>query len=232
VSGAANALRDRRSASDAWQSQGIRARDPVTGASQVIGGGIALSYAQTGCCDALPADEQFAWLDSAGFGAPQTVLGDAPRDHGYEDGPGSDGYHHGDQHHDRDHRAGNGRDRRENDHDEVRDRIADSIAARLARSPRFDFEALARELERGGYNEAPGDVRTRWQAVTSYVNGLGEDGDEHLRRGAPFGWERFAQGGITGAAAAGFGYAGSIGASRGVEDLRTLRGLEEGFRPL
>ena len=155
------------------------------------------------------------------------------RPHGGGHGSGDSGHHddhgrgddgprdHGDYHDERDDDRGHGRDW-----------VAEWIGERLAKRPRFDFESLLRELDGGGGPGGGDDAARRWQAVARYAAALGEDGDEDERRGAPFGWQGFARDGLAGMGAAGFGFEGSTGASRGPQELKSFEGLNEGFHKL
>jgi Ca2+-binding RTX toxin-like protein len=112
--------------------------------------------------------------------------------------------------------------------------VADYLAALLAEKPRYDFEALAQEVEqseRHGEALSTREIARRWQRVAWYGLGSPNEQDDHARNGAASG---FSGNGLLGGSAFGnnFGYAGSTGARRGAENLRTLDGLEEGFERL
>ena len=139
-------------------------------------------------------------------------------DHHLHDDHGRRGYGHG--HHGEDERDGN----------HVRDQLAEWIGQRLARAPRFDFEALTRQAERGAQDSF--HVAQRWQAAARYARALGEDPEDDERRAAPSGLQRSTLAGLFGAGSTGFGFESSVGAARGSEHLRSLEGLTEGFRRL
>jgi Ca2+-binding RTX toxin-like protein len=114
--------------------------------------------------------------------------------------------------------------------------LAGLLEAYLARRPDYDFEALARELDRSNHHgEALNthEIARRWQAVDRYVKGLADERDEDARLGAGE-WRSFDApsllgGGLSGGA---FGHAGSTGGTHGMANLKTLPGLEEGFHRL
>jgi hypothetical protein len=126
------------------------------------------------------------------------------------------------------------RDRGEDRLDRKGDRMAECLAACVESKPRYDFEALVQELERtdrrGEALDAQ-EIARRWQAVARYANGLANEHDEEARGGAVY---RFNEHGLLGGGAfgGGFGYTGSTGMARGSASLRTLQGLEEGFKRL
>jgi hypothetical protein len=114
------------------------------------------------------------------------------------------------------------------------DRMADCIAAYVESKPRYNFEALALELEHADRNgEALNvhEIARRWRAVGQYASALENGQDEDARGGADY---RFNDHGLLGGGAfgGGFGYSGSIGALRRVANLQTLQGLEEGLQRL
>jgi hypothetical protein len=114
-----------------------------------------------------------------------------------------------------------------------RNRIAELLEAYLAQKPPYDFEALETKSEQGKRRQdvlTPQEIAERWQRVSRYVNGLSNERDENARHGAGelFGFDAlsFLGGGGPGSA---FGHAGSTGATRGFANLKTLKGLDEGF---
>jgi Ca2+-binding RTX toxin-like protein len=115
------------------------------------------------------------------------------------------------------------------------DRLSDLLEAYFARATRYDFEALAQELEqsdrRGGELSAM-EIARRWERVRRFASDLTSEHDNDARHGA--GATAHLVEGMFGAGGlgSGFGHAGSTGASRGAGSLQTLQGLEEGFRRL
>jgi len=114
------------------------------------------------------------------------------------------------------------------------DRIAQWFAACIEREPRYDFEALARALERtdrheGALNEH--EIARRWRAIDRYASALSNEHDEDARSGVDYRSTNRAllDGGAYGD---GFGYAATGGAPGRVANFQTLRGLEEGFQRL
>ncbi len=74
----------------AWLDTGILAQD-ASGKPQVIGGGIAWSYAKEGNLDALSAEALQSWLGAPDFGGPQSVdpaLIPAPDSGGHDEDSG------------------------------------------------------------------------------------------------------------------------------------------------
>lgn len=213
ASGAVNGLADGRRATDAWLETGVELTDPDTGASLVVGGELALRYARGDWRDDLPEETAFNTLGAADFGAPQPVTLLAQGNGGEDDDGDDDGQ-----------RVAGG--------ERGRDPAVDWISDRLAHAPRFDFEALQALQARGaGRREGDKDIARGWDRLARYASGLAQDSDEDARRGAAIGWQRFAQPGSPGGGH-GFGFEGTVGAARGVENLRTLEGLGEGFRRL
>jgi hypothetical protein len=153
---------------------------------------------------------------------------DDDHDHGHQHGQDDDP--HGKQ--------GSGKhDDRNDDHTEHhKPDLAGLLEAYLARRPEYEFEALARELERSNHHRetlSAHEIARHWQAVDRYVNGLADERDEDARHGAGE-WRGFDAlsllgGGSTGGA---FGHAGSTGGAHGMANLKTLPGLEEGFHRL
>jgi Ca2+-binding RTX toxin-like protein len=156
------------------------------------------------------------------------------------DGGGNRGEDHGNHQEDRDEYHHGKSDGRRHDHqhddrsDREGDRMADCLAAYLAHKPRYDFEALTQELERSDWRgEAlePREIARRWQMVDRYTSALSNEHDEDARGGAAY---RLGDQGLLGGGAFGgaFGYTDSSSSIRGIVSLKTLQGLEEGFRPL
>jgi hypothetical protein len=149
-----------------------------------------------------------------------------------------DGHDH-DRHDDGDEEHGESSQRREEDRQKnhpgpKRDRISELLAAYLGQEHRYDFETLARDLEREDRREETltvQEIARRWQWVSAYASGLANDHDDDARRGAVY---RFDEQGllVSGAFGGGFGYTGSTGMARGIASLRALQGLEEGFQRL
>jgi hypothetical protein len=117
-----------------------------------------------------------------------------------------------------------------------RNRIAELLDAYLAQKPPYDFEAIETKPEQGKRRQdalTPQEIAERWQRVGRYVNGLSDERDKDARQGAGelFGFDAlsFLGGGGFGGA---FGHAGSTGATRGMGNLRTFQGLDEGFTRL
>ena len=113
--------------------------------------------------------------------------------------------------------------------------IGELVHAYLARKPDYDFEALARELERPQRREEvlnPLEIARRWAQMHRYIDALGEADDEEARYGALI---------------ARRGFFGQAGGRRGRRNLwpcrvdrrsarhrepKMLQGLEEGFTRL
>lgn len=115
-----------------------------------------------------------------------------------------------------------------------RESPADLLEAYLGQKPHYDFEALARELERPDrHGEALNaqEIARRWRVVGQYASALSNEHDEDARGGADY---RFNEHGLLGGGAfgGGFGYSGSTGVLRRVANLQTLQGLEEGLERL
>jgi len=138
-----------------------------------------------------------------------------------------------------DERHGKPDGRKHDDHDDDRsdrkgNRMVDCLAAYVESKPRYDFEALAKELERSerrGEALDAQEIARRWQAVSRYAGALSNEHNDDARGGAVY---RFNEHGLLGGGAfgGGFGYTGSTGMARGNASLRTLHGLEEGFQRL
>lgn len=117
-----------------------------------------------------------------------------------------------------------------------RDRVADLLGSLVGQEPHFDFEDLEREIEQVGRRGpvlTPAQVAQRWERIDRYMNELSGERDEDARQGAGelpgFDALNFLAGGGSEGA---FGFAGSTGATRGFANLKTLRGLDEGFQRL
>jgi hypothetical protein len=130
---------------------------------------------------------------------------------------------------------GRNHDDRDDDRSDQRgDRMADCLAAYVESKPRYDFEALAHELERSDrHGEALNahEIARRWQVVGRYASELSNEHDEDARGGADY---RFKDHSLLGGGASGggFGYSGSTGAPHRIATFQTLQGLEEGFQRL
>jgi hypothetical protein len=126
-----------------------------------------------------------------------------------------------------------GRDKREPQRG--RDHMAKLLEAYLAHEPGYDFEAYAREVERGSRHEPaldPQEVAARWRKIDRYLKNMEDDLDGDTR-GAAGDWRFDAVGlMVEGWSGGGFGYAGLAGLARGAMNLRTLEGLGEGFHQL
>ncbi|MGH6692216.1 MAG: calcium-binding protein, partial [Gammaproteobacteria bacterium] len=148
-----------------------------------------------------------------------------------------DGHPHGGRDDDP-HGKSDGRKREDRDDDRSErkpERLGDVLEAFLARTPRDDFEALEREFERPVRRSHALDaqeIARRWQAVERYTRGLASEHDDDARHGAAVEWHIARDSLGAGALGGGFGYSGSTGMARGVVNLRTLQGLEEGFQRL
>ena len=116
-----------------------------------------------------------------------------------------------------------------------RDRMAELLDAYLAYKPHYDFEAYAREFERGPRSEPalnPQEVAARWRKIDRYLKDMGDDPDGDAR-GAAGDWRFDAVGlMVEGWSGGGVGNVGPAGLARGAANLRTLEGLGEGFRQL
>ena len=143
--------------------------------------------------------------------------------------PGDCGPHGG--HHEHHERHGEEHHHHERERHDRREREHDPLAERLARLPHFDYEAIAREFERGKRQEAPlpvDDIRRAWERVARHASTLGAGGDDWEHGAA---WHsagdllRLAPGG-----GHGFGFDASIGAARGHDEFKSFEGLREGFR--
>jgi Ca2+-binding RTX toxin-like protein len=108
----------------------------------------------------------------------------------------------------------------------------DGMRHRLSHAPRFDFEALVAAFDRSGRDPSPSsvEIERRWTAVTRYASSLHDDGDDS-RRGAPA-FNRVLRSMPGLAAAHGWGFDGSTGASRDQEGFKGFEGIREGFHRL
>lgn len=152
----------------------------------------------------------------------------------YDDGPSSDrsGHHSGGHRgNDDDHGHSHGH----GDEDKRGDGLHDAIAARLKRSPDYDFTALAVYLQRqggGGYGAmTPEQIAQRWLQVQNCVASLAQADDDcggwYGGKGQHGGhaWD-------DDRAHNGWGHSGSTGQSNGCGGMGTFSGLGEGFRRL
>ena len=113
-----------------------------------------------------------------------------------------------------------------------RDPIAEYLAAYLADKPRYDFDVLTQELasdRRKGEVLSVEEIARRWQKVARFGAGLANEQDGN----APGAGHRM----VFGMSAdltlvSGLGHASRSGTMSDGADLRTFRGLEEGFSHL
>jgi hypothetical protein len=148
---------------------------------------------------------------------------------GYGDHQGGNNQGDDRDRYDRDRNDDGGQNRDDGRHSSRRD--DDWCSGRLARPARFDFEQLQGLLGRDNRTLSKSEIAARWRAVGSYAQGVGADDDG--REGA---WLGGTHGNQSPSMAANggsrFGFEGSVGTSRGQDNLRTLEGLIEGFRRL
>jgi hypothetical protein len=207
-----------RSRTEYWSAAQALAQVRTRSGGEPLGGEIAREYATSGT---VPGDvplagegaEERAALPGGDWGPPPA----ANPTHS----SGSDSRHDGER------GAHPSRDQRESH--------ADLLEAYLERTPRYDFEALAREMERGDEPEralSALEIARRWERVSRYAAGLADERDEDARYGAARDWRAGLDLPGTGALGGGFGHAGSTGMTRGMANLKTLQGLEEGFHRL
>lgn len=208
-----------------WSAEPALSEVQLGSGSEPLGGAIAREYAMTGTVLgdvplAIEDAEERAALPGGDWTAPPLLPGGDDRAlHG--GGSGS--------------RHANDRDDHPSRHE--RDRMADLLEAYLAHKPRYDFETLARDLERGGERREDAlnarEIANRWQRIGRYVNGLSDERDEDARHGAGE-WRGFDALSLLGGGSSGgaFGHAGSTGAKHGFANQKTLQGLEEGFHRL
>jgi len=116
---------------------------------------------------------------------------------------------------------------------ELGEHLAEWLSQRLAQLPHFDFDALVRGEEQG---PAPEDSRfgiaEQWRTVALYTRGLA-GGDAEDDDGASASPARgFALPRLLGSAGTAFGFDGSVGTARGIDELKSFEGLVEGFRRL
>ena len=138
--------------------------------------------------------------------------------HDGDDGPGDPGGHH---------------DEPRDGHGHGRDWVAEWIGERLAKKPRFDFEAALRSFEeREQPSLSPHGIAKQWEQVRRYSAGLAAEDDEDSRLGAITHGLGSSHLLAVGSGGSGFGFEGSIGAARGPQDLKSFEGLSEGFRRL
>jgi hypothetical protein len=122
----------------------------------------------------------------------------------------------------------------------ARNDVANAIWARLAQSPDYDFAALLQALDAAGgaggngNGLTPAQIAKRWAELRDYANSLAGDAGDEWRYAAPAGWESLFS--VRGPGAQGLGlglsFAGLGRAAGGIEDLRPLDGLQEGFASL
>jgi Ca2+-binding RTX toxin-like protein len=226
-------------AGDDWRRAGIVGRD-ASGDPQVIGGALALVYAKQGSLEGLTRAQQQAWLASAGFGSPQSVqvksLGDS-RDASQTGTASAEAPltpPAGNPHHLELDRVGPDTDdsHRTSDPGPKPDPAA-AIEARLAQSPHYDFETLMRTLAESPRRTnisimMPADIAKQWAGLQRYASGLVNVDEAEHRQGAQMPTKPMD---IFGGA--GFGFEASIGAAHGGDrDLKTMQGLNEGFKRL
>lgn len=162
-------------------------------------------------------------------------------DHGGNDhgGSGHDGDgHQGDQHeggeHQGDRREGERHDDgRKGDSAKYRD-ARDAVAARLEKTPNYDFTALSAYLAQqrgGGYGAMTAQqIAQGWRTVQNRVGQLAQD-DVDTRNGAHGGEHYGGNDSLVGGANY-WGYAGSTGQGRSAGGMAAFAGLDEGFRRL
>jgi hypothetical protein len=151
----------------------------------------------------------------------------------WDDGPSSyRSDRHGGGHHDQDddHDGHHGH----GDDDKRGDGPHDAIAARLKRSPGYDFTALAVYLQRqggAGYGAmTPQQIAQRWLQVQNRVASLAPADDDC---GGGYGGRGHHGGyGCGEDRRGGWGHSGSTGQSNGCGGMGTFSGLGEGFRKL
>ncbi len=139
---------------------------------------------------------------------------------------------HSEHHEDREHRRHESHDERSNSHDN-HERHHDPLDERLAKPPHFDFEAIAREFERGEREEkalSRAEIRSAWERVARHAAALRFGGDDWEHGAAWHGAGEFLR--IAPGGGHGFGFDASIGAGRAPEGFRSFEGLREGFRRL
>jgi len=121
------------------------------------------------------------------------------------------------------------------DDDDERGGMFDAIAARLKRSPDYDFTALAVYLQRqggGGYGAmTPEQIAQRWVQVQNCVGSLAQADDDG---GGGYGGKGHygGYGSDDDRSQGGWGYSGSTGQSSGCGGMGTFSGLGEGFQKL
>jgi Ca2+-binding RTX toxin-like protein len=153
--------------------------------------------------------------------------------HWYDDDWHQEKHSADDRHDERRNRALDERGDRRDDRAQHRDEVAAAIAHRPSQQSCFDFETLVRELDRSGKQDealSPQEIAQRWAAVQRYTSALALEASEHADQAALAGWRAFATPGLL--SPSGFGFEASIGAARGPESLKSLEGLNEGFRKL
>ncbi len=157
-------------------------------------------------------------------------------DHGYSqpDAGGGGADHHGDEQDD--HRKIDRRDvDREGDPDNSAARDArDAIATRLERDPHYDFTALAVYLSKrqgAGHGAlTAAQVAQQWRQVQDRVGLLAQDDDDARHNSGSGHHDANDHTLVLGAAQ--WGYAGSVGKSRGAGGMAGFAGLSEGFKRL
>ncbi len=146
---------------------------------------------------------------------------------------------HGDDWHEEEHCSDRGDERRKdtrhepaaprNEHRDEHDHTPAALCDRLSQRPRFDFEALLRDLDRSserGEALSRQDIARQWAAVHRYASSLTAETDD----ASIFGWQPSPR--ALGVAGTGFGFEASVGAARGPDSLKSLEGLSEGFTKL
>ena len=111
--------------------------------------------------------------------------------------------------------------------------ISELLDRYLSSKPDYDFDLLSRELAQSDSREhavSPQDIARRWRMIGRYMADALDIG-HNVREDAEGGWQlgRALLGSAVGST---FGHAGSTGETSGYGPLRTLQGLEEGFRRL
>jgi Ca2+-binding RTX toxin-like protein len=100
----------------------------------------------------------------------------------------------------------------------------------LAKLPNFDFEAIAREFERGERAEkalSSAEIRGAWERIARHTAALRFGADEFEHGAAWHGASEFLR--IAPNGGHGFGFDASIGAGHAPEGFRSFEGLREGF---
>jgi hypothetical protein len=161
--------------------------------------------------------------------------------HGSSGGPGDGGScdpgrDNGNSSH-QDNSSSHGNDRHDDSRHDDRSQCGDerdAIAARLEKSPNYDFTSLSTYLAQhqgGGYGAlTAAQVAQQWRCVQNRVGQLAQD-DEDVRHGAHGGEHYDSDDGFAHGATF-WGYAGSTGQGRSQGGMASFSGLGEGFTKL